>query len=71
MPDVSAAILTVLSLLSTVAIAAVPWAYKVGSRLTRIETMLASSEMCPNRTAAIEKCVSEHEFRIKALERVE
>jgi len=71
MPNIATEfMLAILSLLAMLAIAAVPWAYKVHGRLTKIETHLQSCRLSNKNITTIEKQVAEHEFRIERLETV-
>lgn len=58
-------ILAILSIQTTVALAAFSWAYLIHGRLVEIET---SVEGIPNRITAIERQTLEVEFRVVTLE---
>ena len=71
MPDMAVEfMLTILSLLAMLALAAVPWAYKIHGRLTKIEERLQSYHISGERFANTERQITEHGFRIERLETI-
>lgn len=62
-------ILAVLTILTTIALAAIPWAYSVHGRLTEIETLLKGFQSLSPRLTIIERETIEMRFRVVSLER--
>jgi len=62
-------ILAVLTILTTLAMGAVPWAYSVHGRLVRIETSLQGFQEVAPRLTIIERQSIEMRYRIVGLEK--
>lgn len=63
----NAFLIAVLTVLSSVALAAIPWAYTTGSRLTAIETLLKTQQGHVREFTDISNRVLKLEFKVEKL----